>query len=366
MNIGYIHLDYGEWTNGSYNAQEVGLARALEQMGHKTTIVYWISLKDKRCGTEINITPNIKKVYLPYKIRIVHHIWPDFSLLLPLGIDAYHLQSDNLLCVPEAVEFCRKHGLKHYCYVGTIHSSSPKAISRWIMDRLSSRNFAIFRKTKVFCKTPTVVNELKEKGILSAEWASVGLDLDIIPNTIESKSSIKTGLKLPQNKIVILLVCALRPDKHPMDIFLLSEILGDKYLLVHVGAPWIQAEEYLKKLKSDKKYRNIFFVGKIPNNRVHAYYEVSDYVINFNPNEIFGMAILEAMYHNTTVIARHAPGPDCIIENGISGFLCNSVAEMAQVIHSRKKVSNAQKRILDNFTWSSTAKIFLNYIEQQS
>lgn len=67
MNIGYIHLDYGEWTTGSYNIQEIGLAKALEQMGHQTTIVYWMSTKDKRCGTEVNTTANIKKVYLPYK-----------------------------------------------------------------------------------------------------------------------------------------------------------------------------------------------------------------------------------------------------------------------------------------------------------
>lgn len=150
MNIGYIHLDYGEWTTRSYNIQEIGLAKALEQMGHQTTIVYWMSPKDRRCGTEVNTTSNIKKVYLPYKRKFVHHVWPDFSLLLTLGIDVYHLQSDNLLCVPEAVSFCLKHNLKYYCYVGTVHSSSPKAISRWIMDKLSSRNFSAFKKTKVF------------------------------------------------------------------------------------------------------------------------------------------------------------------------------------------------------------------------
>ena len=51
MNIGYIHLDYGEWTNDNYNSQEIGLAKALERMGHQTTIVYWVSSKDERCNT---------------------------------------------------------------------------------------------------------------------------------------------------------------------------------------------------------------------------------------------------------------------------------------------------------------------------
>ena len=37
------------------------------------------------------------------------------------------------------------------------------------------------------------------------------------------------------------------------------------------------------------------------------------------------MAILEAMYHNCNVIAIKAPGPECIIENKVSGFIVNSV-----------------------------------------
>ena len=92
---------------------------------------------------------------------------------------------------------------------------------------------------------------------------------------------------------------------------------------------------------------------------MHAYYEIADYVVNFNPNEIFGMAILEAMYHGCTVAARHAPGPDCIIENGKSGFLCNSVVEMADVIKNNSHTECAEKRIEDNFLWISTAKSFL-------
>lgn len=359
MNIGYIHLDYGEWLSGSYNVQEIGLAKAFEQMGHQTTIVYWVSSDDKRCGTMVEITPNIKKVYLPYRFRLVHHIWPDFSLLQPLGIDVYHLQSDNLLCVPEAIDYCMRHGWKHYCYVGTVHSSSPKAISRWIIDLLSSRNFSAFRKTKVFCKTPAVMEELKQKKVTSAEWAPVGLDIDIIPKISVDKENLKAELDLPSDKTIVFLVCALRPDKHPMDIFLLSEMLGDDYLLVHVGTPWMQTEEYMAKLHSDEKYRNIRFIGKIPNDMVHKFYEVTDYVINFNPNEIFGMAILEAMYHDTTVVARHAPGPDCIIEDGISGFLCDSVKDMASMIRSGKKVRNARQRIMEKFTWHSTAEKFL-------
>ena len=54
MHIGYIHLDYGEWQNGSYNVQEIGLGKAMVQLGHSFTIVYWVSKNDERCGRGAN------------------------------------------------------------------------------------------------------------------------------------------------------------------------------------------------------------------------------------------------------------------------------------------------------------------------
>lgn len=49
--------------------------------------------------------------------------------------------------------------------------------------------------------------------------------------------------------------------------FPLAERLGDKYLLVHAGALWMQTEEYMAKLKSSEKYSNILFIGKLPNEK---------------------------------------------------------------------------------------------------
>ena len=46
MRIGYIHLDYGEWTNGTYNAQEIGLAQAFESLGHKVYILSLIHISE--------------------------------------------------------------------------------------------------------------------------------------------------------------------------------------------------------------------------------------------------------------------------------------------------------------------------------
>lgn len=363
MKIGYIHLDYGEWTVGTYNSQEIGLGKAFTSLGHEFIIVYWVSKDDKRCNTSVTIDNNLKKVYLPYKWRVVHHVMPDFKKLLSFNFNLIHLQCDNLLCVPNAVNFCIKNRIKYYCYVGTLKSSSKKRISRWIVDSITARNYASYKKSKVFGKTLQIVNALKEKGVASAEFAPVGLDTNIIPIDLRDKEFIKEELGIPADKKIIFCVCTLRHDKHPLDLLDVAEMLDDNYYIVHVGAAWTAEKEYKERLKDNKRLEKVHYLGVIPNKEVHTYYKIADYVVNFNPNEIFGMAILEAMYHDCTVVARHAPGPDCIIENNVSGFLCNSVIEMADKIKKGVKASSAHKRIIEQFRWESTAKKFLEVIE---
>ena len=73
--------------------------------------------------------------------------------------------------------------------------------------------------------------------------------------------------------------------------------------------------------------------------------------VNLNENEIFGMSLLEAMYAGCPPVARHAPGPDLIIENGISGYLCDTVAEMAAALDKTTDAMGhaAQNRVNEHF-----------------
>lgn len=43
-------------------------------------------------------------------------------------------------------------------------------------------------------------------------------------------------------------------------------------------------------------------------------YEMSDYYLNMNKGEIFGMAIMEAVYYKTSVAAILRPGTFCNIK----------------------------------------------------
>ena len=78
--------------------------------------------------------------------------------------------------------------------------------------------------------------------------------------------------------------------------------------------------------------------------------------VNLNQQEIFGMAILEAMYYGCKVVAWEAPGPSYIIENGVDGVLCSTDDEIINGILNISIDSNTMhNKIVSQFTWQSTA-----------
>ena len=80
------------------------------------------------------------------------------------------------------------------------------------------------------------------------------------------------------------------------------------------------------------------------------------------------MSILEAMYQSCTVVARRAPGPEEIIEDGISGYLCSTDEEMEQVILASKKPeigAQAEERIRTAFTWEQSAKRLIQFVKNR-
>jgi 1,2-diacylglycerol 3-alpha-glucosyltransferase len=78
------------------------------------------------------------------------------------------------------------------------------------------------------------------------------------------------------------------------------------------------------------------------------------------------MSILEAMYQGCNVIAFHAPGPDTIIEDGISGHLVSGLDEMKELITSHKicDAHNIKERVETSFTWDYTAACFDEWIRE--
>lgn len=363
MKICYLHIDYEEWTNGHYNVQEIGLAKAFEELGHDVTIIYWVKASDRKCGTEVAISEHIRKTYLPGK-NIKHHIVFDCNLLKKYNFDLIHVQSDNLFYVPEVTKWCRKNRIPYYCYVGTIESSNPDRIQRKIIDFISKRNLKAFSKSKVFVKTPAMKKKLESLGIKDVEVAAVGLDFSIIPDITDSSTELRKKLNLSQDKKIVLCVCALRESKHPLDIFEIACNLDNNYQIVFIGNGDL-SEEMDKEIAKKEFACDFIHIPFIENSAIHEYYKCADFFVNLNPDEIFGMAILEAMYQECTVIARHAPGPDFIIEDRKCGYLANTPEEIAALVRTVPPIGTVdRKRVIESFSWNTMATTVLGWYKE--
>ena len=188
--------------------------------------------------------------------------------------------------------------------------------------------------------------------------APVGLDTSVIRKTAESRAELRRGLALPEELKLLLFVGRLEAYKRPFAALELLERLGGQYGLVVIGDGNL-SERFQETAAEKGLLDRFFYFRRVPNVEMYRYYAACDYFVNFNTHEIFGMSILEAMYQGCVVAARRAPGPEQIIEDGVSGFLCSSDQEMDQVFsdpRTERMGEAAEKRIQDCFTWDRTAE----------
>lgn len=104
----------------------------------------------------------------------------------------------------------------------------------------------------------------------------------------------------------------------------------------------------------------------MPNDQMWEIYRISDCFVNLCRTEIFGMAILEAMYYKCPVIALEASGPSYIIENNKSGFWVPNEQEVEHAIMRPDKtvmVEYAYERIINEFTWDSSADKLIQIVK---
>jgi 1,2-diacylglycerol 3-alpha-glucosyltransferase len=103
----------------------------------------------------------------------------------------------------------------------------------------------------------------------------------------------------------------------------------------------------------------------IQNSQIWELYRIAEAFVNLNQHEIFGMAILEAMYYECKVVAWHAPGPDFIIKDKETGYLADSEKQIVELIAGSKDVGDASHRqIIREFTWNNMAEKVLKNLDK--
>ncbi len=359
MRVGLLITSIGNFgQKGFYNAQEIGLAKELDKLVDKVVIYKLIAEDQKYVEEKVSGCDNTVLKMIPSKSYGING-WIDLNVL-DTTLDVIIFFSDTQICVPRVFKWSQKHDVKIFPYIGVLESHSTSKVKKVVMDFLFKRNLAVYKKCHCFVKTPTVERELYSRGVSDITVTPVGLDLSLLHQNYEeadrNELKLKFGFK-PEDK-VILFIGRLIEEKQPLrliDIFLQLYRQDSDYKLLMVGnGPMKDIVD--EKIKNANLSDAVSHIDRIPNSDIWELYILADCFVNLNQQEIFGMAILEAMYYGCKVVAWYAPGPDFIIEDGVSGYLVDSDEGVIEKCCTQVDVSeNAHDRIMQKFTWNSTA-----------
>lgn len=368
MKIGILITSISNFgQKGFYNAQEIGLAKAMAKLCSKAEVYKLIPIDQDKKTEEI--CENAEIHFIPAKNSGINGVINVEEM--DKSLDALIHFSDTQFSVPKVYAWCRKNGVQYVPYIGVVESHSTSKLKQVITNLLFQRNIAVYRKCVCCVKTPTVQKLLKEMGVKKTVVAPVGLDLDLLHADYETSSIswLKKKYGYHESDKVLLFIGRMIDEKQPVKMIdIMTEIrkkdAAYKLLMVGTGELKSTVEARIKELDLQD---TVQMVERIPNSDIWELYCLADSFVNLNQQEIFGMAILEAMYYGCKVVAWNAPGPNLIIESGKSGWLVKSDEEVIEKIIDKTDVGvEAHHRVLRDFTWESSAKKMEQIIKDDS
>ncbi|MGH4139621.1 glycosyltransferase [Clostridium sp.] len=366
MKLGILRLYIGDTGEvGYYNGQEIGLAKALYSNYGISTDVFLLKTKQKCYEEEIiNITDNVRVVYLPASRIGVHGII-DPNLLKKYEINILQLNSDNQLITGKVIRWCFNNQLPVYTLSGVYKSKSKNIIKKIFFEISIRMNRNYQNKIINVTKNLKIYDEMHRKNVRNVSFIPVGLDIKNLKEMYLSVEELKIKYGLPNDKKILLFVGRLEEGKNPfMSLYLIRQL--DDWILLIIGQGKLKQKMGIF-IKEHNLENKVIFVDKIPNSKIGEIYSISDVLVNFCKDEIFGMTILEAMYYKCLVIAHDAPGPNFIIKNNENGVLVKSneldewVKKVKYAIANRSMLSaNAFERVVNYLNWDTLSKDYYN------
>ena len=351
---------------GFYHSQEIGLGKALCKKNNR--VVIYKLIKEGMSIPEDTTIGGVLVKYFPAKAiginGIVRTQWIDSEL------DALICFADLQITIPAIYKWCIKNKIVFIPYIGVTCSHSTNYFVRKIMNILFQRNIRIYKKSECLAKNIKVCEDLTKLGCKNVNIAPVGIDLDNLNDKFENTSieTLKQKYGYCCNDKVILFIGRLEEEKRPVELvrYFYKIYKNDpNYRLLIVGKGVLKTQ-MKQEIVSNDLSNVVNYFEQIPNEFIWELYRICDCFINLNMQEIFGMVILEAMFYKVKVIAWHAPGPDYIIDDGVTGFLVNNEQELFEAVFAEAETIKcaAHKKVISSFTWDQTAFTVLNILNR--
>lgn len=352
----------------SYNVQEVGLAKALIDMDKSVEVCYFLNQIHAPMESKINSFVTYYPCY-----AIGHQVLFNTAYFRNKNWDGVIIFCDNKMSANVLIKWCKKARIKYLCYYGLYHTDSANSINKFLNSIITKVNYKWLHSSCNVTKTTALRDTLNKSGLPVKKVIPVGLDENLLVDTFSDseRDSFKKELSIGGDEKVLLFVGRFTKAKKPWIAIRILERLNEKGVstsLVLIGQGPLE-DEIIRLIDASACKNKIVYRKKVQYNEMYKYYSIADVLMNFSSIEIFGMAILEAMYYGCGVVAHSAPGPNDIINDGINGLLIDSDnvdewVEAVKIASSDAIVSKARDDCRNRYTWKSIALDFLKVLSE--
>ncbi|MBE5796510.1 MAG: glycosyltransferase family 4 protein [Clostridiales bacterium] len=347
---------------GFYNSQEIGLGRAIAAHGHTVTIYKGVRMEET--AETLSMGEGVTIQYIPMR-RFGPHGYLKTSLLDPT-LDAMLCFSDQQQFIPHIEAYCRRHGIVFVPYVGTAHSLHSGLRAR-VMDFLFSiGTLRLYHRMPVLAKTTAAREELLKLGAKDVRVANVGLDATELNHDYlnADRAQLKTSYGFEPDDVIICNVARLDPEKRPLELVELFDRVKEqrkfRLLIIGEGVMRPQLDEKIAALSLQDRVK---VIPRVPYEKMWEIYTMSDYYLNLNRGEIFGMAVMEAVFYCCSVAASDALGPRTTL-SGMKGHkLCPTDQDIESWLTAPSPAEadllESSAKMIRDFSWNRCAEAFL-------
>lgn len=356
---------------GFYNSQEIGLARALTAMGH--TVVIYKGTNDKRQVEDVRLEDGliVHYMFMPY---FGAHGYMD-PKRMDRDFDGMFCFSDQQIFLPHIVRFCRENGIVFVPYVGTTYSLYVNTFRGDVMNFVFAHTtLPLYRKMPVLAKTEAAKKELENLRVPpeNIRVSPVGIDASVLKKDFQNydRAALRREFGFEADDVILCNVARLDHDKRTLDLLrIFHTVRGKKkFRLLIVGEGELRSAVD-EKIAEYGIGEEVTILDRVPYQDMWKIYTMSDYYLNLSRTEIFGMAIMEAVYYRSSVAAVRAIGPSLTLKGKKGHLLCDTDEQIVDWIlgdyPDEKDLAESAEKMIREFSWDHTAAAFLEEIEAQ-
>ncbi|MEJ2296042.1 MAG: glycosyltransferase [Candidatus Lokiarchaeota archaeon] len=157
-------------------------------------------------------------------------------------------------------------------------------------------------------------------------------------------------------------VCRKVNEEIPIHLALIGSLAHDD----PEGAEWL--EKIKKYSKGDENIHVLSNLDGIADLEVNAFQSISDVILQKSIREGFGLTVTEALWKETPVIGGNVGGIQLQIEDGVNGFLVNSIDEAADRVlyllkhpeRAKEMGKSGREKVKSNFLLFSHVEKYLD------